>query len=546
MKRTRNALGGALVILAAAAALLGAMLLCAAPPASAGINKLYGYYEFETDVQRISNRWQFGPPASEGMPRQYLELKYLSYPYQNLESFFKLRVESNRDDNATTQIDYKYPFFLGAEGHMKFNGPKWESFVFYRQNRSWIYDEPLLSLVDQDKIKNDNWGPQSSGVRADFWQTDLWKIKGLGGTLVYFDDGNTFNWTSDPANAVPDGTDNLIMRLRKNSFKDRLELGTTFLRKDWTNTGVDRHFLGTSFNEVFAADVSFYPRNLMPAGLIFGPLSLENTSWIAEYAVSRDPYQVETSDVRSNENRYALAAEVRNIRLSNLIVHAWYNDFGENFRDYLSRRFDDNREFNRRQYHVEGIVLFPKKAITGTIAYDYYKKRIVDEEGGELRPTSNLYTELYIEFIKGFKGKISYNRWHGFDGSAEIFDFYTYPNIFAELSVENRLAKVRIQARIRDWTTFREIVAYGYDMEFNATGKLKGYFRILNVNEETEARATVYARVSYDIGYKAELFAEYGNGWRSENLVNTDNFVTEGSGDRIDHQIKMFLKLNLD
>lgn len=541
MKRTIGAYGS---LLAAAAAV--AIVLGAAFPAAAGIDKLYGWYEIEADLQRIDNKWQFGPPASEGMPRQYLELKYLSYPQKNLESFFKLRVETNRDDNSTPEIDYKRPFYLGAEGHMKLNGSKWESYVFYRQNRSWIYDEPLLSLVDQDKIKNDNWGPQSSGVRADFWQTDLWRIKGLGGTLVYFDDGSTFNWTSDPANAVADGTDNLIARLRKNSFADRLELGTTFLRKDWTNTGVSPHYLGTSYNEVYAADVSFYPRGIVPSGLSWGPLNLENTSWIAEYAVSRDPFQVETSDVRSDANRFALAAEVRNIRLSSLIVHAWYNDFGENFRDYLSRRFDDNREFNRRQYHVEGIVLFPKKAVTGTIAWDYYKKRIVDEEGGELRPTSNLYTEIYVEFVKGFKGKISYNRWHGFDGSAEIFDFYTYPNIFAELSVENRLAKVRIQARIRDFRTFREIVAYGYDMEFNATGRLKGYFRILNVNEETEARATIYARVAYDVGYKAELFAEYGNGWSSENLVNTDNFVTEGSGTRIDHQVKLFLKMNLD
>jgi hypothetical protein len=542
MKRTKHANGFALAAALAAAA----AVLCAALPASAGMNKLFGYYECETDMMLIDNRWQFGPPANEGMPRQYLELKYLSYPFQNLESFFKLRVETNRDDTSTPEVDYKYPFFLAAEGHMKFNGPKWESFIFYRQNRSWIYDEPLLSLVDQDKIKNDNWGPQSSGVRADFWQTDLWKIKGLGGTLVYFDDGSTFNWTSDPATTVADGTDNLIMRLRKNSFKDRLELGTTFLRKDWTNTGVARSWLSSSFNEVYAADVSFYPRNIVSSGLSWGPLNLENTSWIAEYAASRDPFQVATSELRSNENRFAFTTEVRNVRLWNLIVHAWYNNFGENFRDYLSRRFDDNREFNRRQYHVEGIILFPKKAITGTVTYDFYKKRIVDEEGGELRPTSNLYTELYIEFIKGFKGKVSYNRWHGFDGSAEIFDFYTYPNIFAELSVENSLAKVRIQGRIRDWRTFRQIYAYGYDMEFNATGKVKGYFRILNVNEETEARATVYARVSYDVGYKAELFAEYGNGYDSDNLVNTDGFVTEGSGTRIANQVKLFLKLNLD
>jgi hypothetical protein len=542
MKRTTHVNGFGL----AAALAVAALALCAAVPASAGMNKLFGYYECETDMMLIDNRWQFGPPANEGMPRQYLELKYLSYPYQNLESFFKLRVETNRDDTSTPRVDYKYPFFLAAEGHMKFNGPKWESFVFYRQNRGWLYDEPLLALVNADKIKNDNWGPQSSGVRTDFWKTDLWKLKGLGGTFIYFDDGGTFNWTSDPDQAVADGTDNFIMRLRKNSFGDRLNVGTTLLRKDWTNTGVSRSWLAESYNNVYAADVSFYPRNLVSSGLSFGPLNLENTSWIAEYAASNDPFQIETSDLRSNENRFAFTAEVRNIRVWNVIVHAWYNNFGENFRDYLSWRFDDNREFNRRQYHVESIILFPLKAITGTVTYDFYKKRIVDEEGGELRPTSNLYTELYVEFIKGFKGKVSYNRWHGFDGAAEVFDFYTYPNIFAELSVENSLAKVRIQGRIRDWRTFRQIYAYGYDMEFNATGKLKGYFRLLNVNEETEARATVYARVSYDVGYKAELFAEYGNGYDSDNLVNTDGFVNEGSSSRIANQVKLFLKLNLD
>jgi hypothetical protein len=520
-----------------------ALVLLSMPPPATAVNKLEGYYEIESDMMRIDKRWQFGPPAAEGMPRHYLELKYMSWPYANLESFFKLRVESNRDDNMTPQIDYKYPFYLAAEGHMKFSGPKWESFLFYRQNRSWIYDEPLLGLIDQDKIKNDNWGPQSSGLRADFWNVNLWKIRGLGGTVVFFDDGGTFNWTSDPNQAVANGTDNLILRLRKNSYADRFNVGATFLRKDWTNTGVSKHYLGTSFNEVGAVDVSFYPRNFFPGGLSLGPFNLENTSWIAELARSDDPFQIETSNIRSMHNRYALSTEIRNIRVSNVIFHARYNDFGENFRDYLSRRFDENREFNRRQYHLEGIVLFPKKAVTGTVAYDFYEKRIVDEEGGERRPTSNLYTELYVEFVKGFKGKISYNRWHGFDASGEVFDFYTYPNLFGELSVENKLAKVRIQARVRDWRTFRQIVAYGYDMEFNATGKLKGYFRILNANEETEARSTVFASVRYDVGYGAEFFVEYGDGWQSRDLVNTDDFVNEGSSLRIAHQVKMFLKI---
>lgn len=531
-------------LLAGLAALAAIIALLPAVPAGA-VSKLEGYYEVQTAFQRTGKQWQFGPPSGDGIPRHYLELKYLSFPYDNLESFFKLRVESNRDEYLTEESEFKNPFFLAAEGHMKLRGERWETFVFHRQNRFWIHDEPLLQLVNQDKIKNDDWGPQASGVRADFWDVDLWKITGLGGTFIYFDDGGTFNWTGAPEDVVADGTDNFIFRLRKKSFGDRIETGAMFLRKDWTNTGVGREWIERSYNEVAAADIAFYPRQLAGTGLSLGPLNLENTSWIAEYAVSRDPYQIETSEIRSDENKFAFAAEVRNIRLQNLTLHGWYRNIGENFRDYMSWRYDDGREFNRRQYHIEGNYRLPAKAVTATVSYDYYKKRIVDDpsEGGGKQPTSNFYSELYIEFINGFKGKVGYSRWHGFDGSGEVFDFFTYPNLYAELSVENRLAKVRMQARVRDLDTFREVTAYGFDMEFNATGKLKGYFRILNVNEETEARATVFAQIRYDIGWGAECFVEYGNPWSSEHLANTDHFVNEGSGERIDHRLQAFLKL---
>jgi hypothetical protein len=442
---------------------------------------------------------------------------------------------------------------------MKLRKSKWETFIFYRQNRAWIHDEPLLNLVDQDKLKNDNWGPQTSGVRADVWDINLWKLNGLGATFVYFDDGGDFSFKHDPGDEteaskdVASGTDVLICRLRKNSFGDRLELGASYLRKDWTNEGLlnlssltaaqRRDFASKWYNDVMEFDVSFYPRELVSTGLSFGPLDLENASWITEYAISRDPYHTETIDVRSEKNQFAIATEIREVRLSNFIFHAWYNYFGENFRAYTSRRFDEDRQFNRSQYHLEGILLMPKKAITATVSYDFYKKLFVDEEGGNLRPTYNFYSELYVEFIKGFKGKVAYNRWHGFDAAGEVFDFFTYPNLFAELSVENRIAKVRMQGRVRDWRTFREVFAYGYDMEFNATGKLKGYFRVLNVNEETEARSTIFAQVRYDIGYGAEFFVEYGEPNHSRDLANTDDFVTEGSGDRIVDRIKMFLKI---
>jgi hypothetical protein len=508
------------------------------------LSKFEGFYEAQLSLQRTGEQWQFGPYLGEGMPQHYFELKHLSFPFTDLESFFKLRAQSNYDEFQTAvPHEYKTPPFLAAEGHLKLRQQKWESFIFYRQNRSWLHDEPLLNLIDEDKLKNDNWGPQSSGIRADFWDVKLWKVHGLGGTLIYFDDGGTYNWTDDPSNAIADGTDNLIFRLRKNSFDNRLEIGASYLRKDWTNTSIAREFRAKSFNDVISADIAFYPREIIETGLRLGPLNLENASFITEYAYSRDPFNTETIDVRSKKHQYAIATEVREIYLSHLIIHGWYNYFGENFRSYLSRRFDEDRQFNRKQYHVEGILLMPKKAITITVAYDFHKKIFIDEEGGNFRPTHNLYTEAYVEFIKGFKGKIAYNRWHGFDASGEVFDFFTYPNLFAELSVENSVAKVRIQGRIRDFSTFREVFAYAYDMEFNATGKLKGYLRIMNVNEKTEARSTAFAQVRYDIGWGAEFFVEYGDPNQSNDMVNTDWFVNEGANNRIEQRVKMFLKI---
>jgi hypothetical protein len=513
-------------------------------PGVHAISKLEGYYEGQFWLSRQDKNWRFGL-LGEGMPEHYFELKHVSYPYTDIESYFKLRSRNSYDEFLTAvPLEYKTPPFLAAEGHLKLRKQKWETYIFYRQNRAWIHDEPLLNLVDSEKLKNDSWGPQMSGARADFWDVDLFGLSGLGGTAVYFDDGGSFNWTDEPDNAVADGTDNLILRLRKKSFLDRLELGASYMRKDWTNTSISQDFLADSYNDVVEFDASFFPRNIVDTGLSFGPVNLESSSWTVEYATSRDPFNTETVDVRSTKNQYALATEMRDVRvMDNLIVHAWYNRFGENFRSYLSKRFDEDRQFNREQYHVEGILLVPRKSITATVAYDTYEKLFVDEEGGGKRPTENLYAELYVEFINGFKAKAAYNRWHGFDAAGEVFDFFTYPNIFAELSMENRIAKVRVQCRFRDYSTFREVFAYGYDIEFNATGKLKTYFRVLNVNEETEARATLFAHVRYDIGYGAELFLEYGEPSHSDNLVNTDWFVQEGNNDRLVNRARMFLKI---
>ena len=158
---------------------------------------------------------------------------------------------------------------------------------------------------------------------------------------------------------------------------------------------------------------------------------------------------------------------MRDIHVGNLILHGWYHDAGENFRDFLSGRWDDERKYNRVTQHAEGIFFVPRKAITAKVAYDKERLRVPDEIGFGLRPAETWYGEVYVEFIKGFKGKTIYKRWHGFDADSDVNAYATYPDLFAELSVENFLAKIRLQFRLHDFDTFRESSAYGFDMNVN-------------------------------------------------------------------------------
>jgi hypothetical protein len=526
-------------------------------------NKIMGYYEAEVLMERSDDRWHFGQPGANGMPKHYAELQFWTYPADNFEAFVKLRAEANRDDDRTSRIDFYAPPWLIAEGHLKLHARERELILFSRQNYFWLNDEPLLRLVEDYKLKNDDWGPKAQGIKLDFWDLGPQDKKWLNGTIIYSDDGGTFNWGQGD---IADGDDSWVVRLRPHAMGHwlgaalrscgrplgirlpesggELYTGITVLRKDWTDTSNpeyrSKHYL--MHNSVYAADIAFSPGGLKDSGLFLGPLNLEQSRWTVEFAFSETPFR-ETVFGESNRHNKAFAAEVRDIQFKDLILHAWHFDFGEDFRDYLSGRFDnDRREFNRVQNHAEVIWLVPRKAITAKVSYDHYRKRYADEPGGGLRPATEWYSELYLEFINGFKGKVAYKQWRGWDASAEVNDFFTYPEWFAEVSVENFLAKIRLQGRVRDAGTFREVTAVGFDMNVNITERLKGYLRMLNVNEETEARHTMFAQLKYDVGWGAEFYFEYGDPGQSDNIVRTDWFVDEGNNDNLRDRLKLLVK----
>ena len=161
---------------------------------------------------------------------------------------------------------------------------------------------------------------------------------------------------------------------------------------------------------------------------------------------------------------------------------------------------------------------------------------------GGLRPATYWYGEVYTEYVNGFKSRFAYSRWRGYDQDDYVRDFYTYPNWFGEISVENFLAKIRLQGRVKDAGTFRQVTIFGFDMNVNLTDKLKGYLRAMNVNEDAEARHTLFAQLKYDIGWGSEIYFEYGDAGQSDNLAYTDWFVGESSGSNKTDRYKLLVK----
>jgi hypothetical protein len=516
---------------AATGALLGLLVVVPARAAT----RLEGYFSTELAAQKDDGRWHVGSPGANGMPSFYSDLKLFSSPSDKVEIFSKLWANSNRDDGQTAEVDYYHPRWINGEGHIKLRRSKSEAYLFYRQNRFYINDEPLLRLIDDNTLKNDDWGPKAQGIRLEFWDGWFMGVRNLGGTFIVSDNGGTYN---DNGVDVPNGDNALIMRLRHKAWGGRIESGAMFLRKDWTNTSLPewRDLTSLMHNDVASVDAAFSPRNLTRTGLRLGPLNLEQSRLTVEAALSRRPYEQHVFS-EPTAKAHALAIEARDMHIGALTVHSWYRDTGEHFRSYMS-----NREYNRVQKHVEGIWLVPRKAITAKVAYDTYHKRFADEVGGGLRPTNEFYGELYMEFVKGFKARFAYKRWHGYDGSLEINDFYTYPDWFGEVSVENFLAKIRLQARVKDAGTFRQVTAMGFDMNVNLTERLKGYLRALNVNEETEARNTLFAQLKYDLGMGSQIFFEYGDAGQSDNLAYTDWYINEITNDNLRDRFKLALQ----
>jgi len=449
---------------------------------------LDGYFEGEY-VKEKSQR-----PLMWNMwnPKNRLELKFRSQPYREAETYLSIAAESNQNAQK----------FLLNQGHLKFHRPQFEVHYFLREEHHWV-DSPLLKLVNADRVKDDSYGAKAEGMRLDFW--NVRRFSGVGLLSKYKTwDGEAY-------------IGKLYRHLAKGSG-----LGCIYLKKDWR--GIPKE----SYNEVFSLEGTFKLRGIDITGEV-----------------------AKSTHIMQASGRYNLAweAELREIGWGPLRTAFSYFDYGRDFRDELSNKFNLNNdhEFDRRGFYGELVYLFPYRAITFTYKHRSYKTAYKHPVFLDSPFYVNYnYAELYLEFINGMTAKTFY------EGTRERED--NWRHLFLEIVAENRIARCKLQYKIKDLginTKGREIeysigqrCLYGAEVRINLTSGWQFYSRAVFGDGVSREWGSLFSQLAYHGFGNTEIFLDYGNPDHTvDDLVN-DSDVADNQYCQTLDRVKLLVKLN--
>ena len=496
---------------------------------AAGVTTLEGYTSLMAELR---NSGGGDPSWGLGNPQLYAEFRLKSTPWRDIDSFLKVSAESNRRTDRTVdgveERDVKETKFFFREAHVRFHANRFETHLFSGQDRFWL-NEPLLQIVDSGQVKHDDYGPRAQGIRLDFW--DTYGFSGAAFISERSDYGAPAAWdglSEDEQAGYPGSTvgDSLYrstddyrgFRVNRSMFSENVRFGSTYARKDYNTSA----YLGNraNFDETVAVDVELALGDMLPGLSRFG-----RVTWVTETGRTSSGHLWDDKDPEVN----GFKTELRDIRMGPLRFLGAWETYGEHFYNQGLASGDRQNLNDYTQYYVEGHYRVPTKAVN-------LKGWVLHAEPEHVGSTSFAETdgtidewgsEVYIEFLNGFTGKAEYK--------VKDYEQGVRPNLFMELTGENRLVKLRTQFRIKDIDYDHELTAYGFEANVNLSDVWKFYARVLNVDEVTESRQTVFAQLRYLGWNSAEFFVEFGNPDHSNDLVNDDwDFVVDDDTDAYD------------
>ncbi len=447
------------------------------------ISGLYvgGYYEGEFGYYVHQIPWG----------RHRFEWKISGSPMNNTDAYGSLVTE-------TTQQEGQLFYF---QGHLTLKKQYSQVTIFSREDRFYV-PSPLLKLVNNDRLKDDSWGPKASGLRFDFWEKYGLYITGIMSKYG--------TW---------DGEAYIFKGYKK--FGTKGGLGFIYLKKDWRGDA-------TSYNDVKGFEGSIK---------IKGPLRMT-----VEAAQSFHPeHEGKWSD------RMAVETELRSFRFSNFMLATSYFYYGKDFIDELSNRFNPlfDREFGRKGVYSELIYLVPHKAINLIYRNRTYKTNYwLGMPETTSHYVSQNYIETYWEFINGFTFKASYEY------TMEKKD--RWKHLFFEIGGESRKAGGKVQLKIKDiGVNTHEVnvpysigqrLIFGVEIRYNITDNFQFYGRGAVGHAICGSWSSLFLQLAYRGFKNSEIYLEFGEpAHTADGLVN-DPDVSDTKERRIERRIKIFYK----
>ena len=453
-----------------------------------------GFYEgqfgrnYESD-EFIWNMWD---------PNLYLETRLHGSPANN--SSYYIKFYANKDYELSNQ-----PLAIFSEGNINFsqnfNKYGMSATLFSRESRHYWIDGSMLGIVNTNIVNNDGNG---QGVRFDLWHQ-------YNGSMTYV--------MSDYSQGG--GDDIHLLRYRQSLLNKKLNFGIFFQRKQYSTGDFN------DYNQVIAQDLKF---NI---GQYYVMIEIAHSKVPNDSLITTLSKQYRNSNfINSN---FAIKSELSGLKIGNSKYGFWYFkpgifSYGDTYRNYMG----DNQS-NRYGYWINSYYLVPKRAITISLNYSFYEKLVADTipvflDSLYLKeihdPSTNLSTEIYIEFINGFKGKFVFNK-HDENWQGQLYKHY---DILSELSVENNLAKLLAQFKVKDVGEIWERHVAGIELSVNLTESWRFFTRGLISNDRVGSRYSIFTELQYRISGNTELYLQYGPSyWGQYGLVNDDAFTSSGS-----------------
>lgn len=513
-----------------AALALGAILAAPAPAQT----KLEGEYQLMVQLRKDLRAFPWDYDSNDGAVANPLQLWVFSQPRTGIEAFVKSEAIWRQGDNGNERPEFQF-----REAHARFfrsaGATGFDARIFTRQRRFWV-DNYLVKFVDDR---------EATGARLDTW--------GFLGTNAAFIVGDQSNQL-DPANLIGNyagsrmprefvprdslvaqarmRTDDLyVVRLRREFLKDRrLRLGMTWNRTEgWA--GRDSVSDRQPWNAVWGFDSRY---------------RWGDTDFAFEYGFSRaspgDAANPELSFFRKSTglelpDRAVFQAEIRSLRLGSSrfghvgITPGWWSR-GPLYSNSLGGPNADEKGVNLQTYY-----LLPERAITYTNQFLSYGQVL----NARRRRVTEVYNELYVEFVNGFTGKTAYRRRDEFERDRRIPLRDAYLSWTNELQVESRLAYLRIQSKLQNIGRADAKQLFVIEDRINLSDRTKIYNRFALGNDPSRLRKGVFTQLQYRPTDRMELFLQYG----PENIGGGSNPVEDGnlagSGDQYD-EIKFILK----